>query len=345
MLVDLRSDTVTKPTPGMRRAMAEADVGDDVFGEDPTVIRLEERVADLLGKEAALFVPSGVMSNQLALKIHTNPGDEVIVERDCHIFNYESGAPALLSGVQLNPLAGHKGILKPEQVEQAIRPGAYWLPRTKLVCLENTVNKAGGVIYPLDTTQAIADVARRNGLRLHLDGARLWNASAATGIPEYEYAAPFDTVSVCLSKGLGAPVGSVLAGSSDQISEAHRYRKLFGGGMRQVGILAAAGLYALEHHRPYLSEDHEKLRRLAEGFQECPVFRIDPETVQTNILMVDVVNGPAEPVVAMLKDKGVLVSQFGPSTIRIITHRDVDMKGIAYTLDVISKLYGRSAAA
>ena len=343
--IDLRSDTVTKPSEGMRRAMAEADVGDDVFGEDPTVNRLQETVADLLGKEAALFVPSGVMSNQIALKVHTQPGDEVIAERQAHVFNYESGAPGLLSGVQLHVLDGERGILAPEQVEAAIRPGYYWEAPTKLVCLENTVNKAGGIVYPLERVEAIAKVARRHSLRLHLDGARLWNASAASDVREAAYAAPFDTVSVCLSKGLGAPVGSVLAGSMELMQQAHRYRKLFGGGMRQVGILAAAGLYALEHHRPHLAEDHHKARRLAEGLAELPAFRIDPATVETNIVLFDTVSEAALDVLDRLREHGIGMVPFGPKTIRATTHRDVSFSDIDHALDVMHRLYGETVKA
>ena len=338
-MIDLRSDTVTKPSPAMRRAMAEADVGDDVFGEDPTVNRLQETVADLLGKEAALFVPSGVMSNQIALKVHTQPGDEVIAERQAHLFNYESGAPGLLSGVQLHILDGERGVLTAEQVEAAIRPGYYWEAPTRLVCLENTVNKAGGVIYPLEKIRAIAEVTRRHGLKLHLDGARLWNAAAASDVREADYAAPFDTVSVCLSKGLGAPVGSVLVGSKEDIQQAHRYRKLFGGGMRQVGILAAAGLYALEHHRPALAEDHAKARRLAEGLADLSVFRIDPATVETNIVLFDTVSEKALDILSRLQEHGIGMVPFGPQTIRATTHRDVSMEDIDRALGVLRRLY------
>ena len=338
-MIDLRSDTVTKPSQAMRRAMAEADVGDDVYGEDPTVNRLQEAVADLLGKEAALFVPSGVMSNQIALKVHTQPGDEVIAERQAHVFNYESGAPGLLSGIQLHILDGRRGILEAEQVAAAIRPGYYWEAPTKLICLENTVNKAGGVVYPLEKILAIAEVARQHSLKLHLDGARLWNASAASDVREAEYAAPFDTVSVCLSKGLGAPVGSALAGSKDLIQQAHRYRKLFGGGMRQVGILAAAGLYALEHHRPRLAEDHQKARRLAEGLADLPAFRVDPATVETNIVIFDTVSEDALDVLARLREHGVGMVPFGPKTIRATTHRDVSLGDIDRALGVLRRLY------
>ncbi len=340
-MIDLRSDTVTRPTDGMRRAMYEAEVGDDVFGEDPTVNRLQDTVASLLGKEAALFVPSGVMGNQLGLKVHTQPGDEVILERSSHIFNYESGAPGLLSGVQLHVVDGERGLMQPEQVHRAVRPGHYWEARSRLLCLENTLNKAGGVIYPLDRIQDLARAARAHDLRLHLDGARLWNASAATGTAERDYAAPFDTVSVCLSKGLGAPVGSVLAGSTDVIREAHRYRKLFGGGMRQVGVLAAGGLYALEHHRPRLAEDHRKARRLAEGLADCPAFVLDATTVETNIVIFDVLEGDAQPVLEALRAHGVAMVPFGPATIRATTHLNVSMDDVEVALTIVHRLFGR----
>jgi len=340
-MIDLRSDTVTRPSEGMRRALYEADVGDDVFGEDPTVNRLQETVASLLGKEAALFVPSGMMGNQLALKTHTQPGDEVIVERTSHIFNYESGAPGLLSGVQLHVVDGERGLLTPDQLRRAIRPGNYWEPASRLLCLENTLNKAGGVVYPIARTRALAATAREHGLRLHLDGARLWNATAASGIAEIDYAAPFDTVSVCLSKGLGAPVGSVLAGSTEHIRVAHRYRKLFGGGMRQAGILAAAGLYALEHHRPHLADDHHKARRLAEGLADLPAFTLDLETVETNIVIFDVADGAAMPVLGALRQEGIAMVPFGPATIRATTHRDVSMDDIETVLAVMHRLFSK----
>lgn len=341
-MIDLRSDTITKPSDGMRQAMAEAEVGDDVYGEDPTVNALQDRIADLLGKEAALFVPSGVMANQLALKILTQPGDEVLVERSCHIYNYESGAPGVLSGVQLQAIDGAEGLLTADQVEAAIRPPMDVFPRTRLVCLENTANKAGGRIYPIEQIEAVAEVARTHDLRLHLDGARLWNASAETGIAEREYAAPFDTAWVALSKGLGAPVGSVLAGSEARIDEARFYRKMFGGGMRQSGILAAAGLYALDHHRPYLADDHAKARRLANALAELPAFSIDPDTVETNIVIFEVVDDTAASVIEAMRDAGVLLTEFGPHTIRATTHRDVSMDDIDAALEVLQTHYSAS---
>lgn len=344
-MIDLRSDTVTRPTEGMRRAMYEAEVGDDVFAEDPTVIRLQEAVAGLLGKDAALFVPSGTMGNQLGIKLHTRPGDEVIVERKSHIFNYETGGPAVLSGVQLHVVDGERGVLSGARVEAAIRPGLYWDTPTRLVCLENTLNKAGGTVYPLEAIHDVARVVRSHDLRFHLDGARLWNATAATGIPEKVYAAPFDTVNVCFSKGLGAPVGSMLAGSAELIEAGRHVRKLFGGGMRQVGLLAAACLYALEHHRPHLADDHAKARRLAEGLAEMPAFDVDLSSVETNIVLFDVVGGSAAPVLETLRAEGVFMVPFGPATIRATTHRDVSMDDIDRALHAVHRHYGSSVSA
>ena len=338
-MIDLRSDTVTRPSDGMRQAMATAEVGDDVYGEDPTVNRLQDVVADVLGKEAALFVPSGVMANQIAVKLHTTPGDEVILNRQSHIYNYETGAAGVLSGVQLAPVDSPEVLLTADQVEAAIRPAMDVFPQTALVSIENTLNKGGGRVYPMDQLAAIADAVRRHNLALHLDGARLWNASAASGTPEREYAALADTVWVALSKGLGAPVGSVLAGSAKLIEQARRYRKMFGGGMRQSGVLAAAGLYAIEHHRPDLPHDHEKARRLAEGVAHLPGFTIDPSTVATNIVLFDVVEGEAAPVIERLSEEGVLTTPFGPSTIRATTHRDVSMADIDTALSVRQRLY------
>jgi threonine aldolase len=338
-MIDLRSDTVTRPDAGMRAAMAAAEVGDDVFGEDPTVNRLQRAVADLLGKQDALFTPSGVMANQIGVRVHTEPGDEAIVERSCHIFNYECGSAAVLSGVQLNPLDGERGLLDAAQVRAAVRRGHYWEPRTRLVCLENTANKAGGTVYPLERVRAIAAVARELKLAMHLDGARLWNACAATGLEPSAYAGLFDTVSVCLSKGLGAPVGSVLAGTHTHIERARRWRKVLGGGMRQAGILAAAGLYALEHNRPRLAEDHVKAQTLARGLAKLRAFRIDPAAVQTNIVMFDVVGGDADAVVEKLAQAGVAMSAFGPSTVRATTHLDVSGADIERALEIVARLF------
>ncbi len=334
-MIDLRSDTVTRPSDGMRRAMYEAEVGDDVYGEDPTVNRLQERVADRLGADAALFVPSGTMANQICLHVLTEPGDEVILERSAHVFNYESGAAGLLSGLQLHPINGTNGLLSPEQVEAAVRPDAVVAPHSRVVSVENTANKAGGVVYPLDRIEAIAETGRAHDLHLHLDGARLWNAAAAHDVPEHEYAAPFDLTWVALSKGLGAPAGSVIAGPAPLIEDARRTRKQFGGGMRQAGILAAAGLYALEHHRPELARDHKKAQHLAETIAARPAFDLDVETVETNIIIFTVRDGTAESVVDTLENEGVLVTPFGPQTVRVTTHRDVSMKEVDAAAEII----------
>lgn len=338
-MIDLRSDTVTQPSEGMRRAMYEAEVGDDVYGEDPTVNRLQERVADRLGTEAALFVPSGTMANQICLHVLTDPGDEILLERGAHIFNYESGAAGLLSGVQLHPITGEMGLLSPPDVEASVRPDGEIFPPTRVLSIENTANQAGGVVYPLDRITALAETARGHDLHVHLDGARLWNASAARDIPEQTYAEPFDLVWVALSKGLGAPAGSVIAGPQALIDDARLTRKRFGGGMRQAGILAAAGLYALEHHRPHLSEDHKKAKRLAETIASLSAFDVDLDHVETNILMFDVKQESAASVVDTLKQEDVLVTPFGPSTVRATTHRDVSLADIEQAAEVIQSHY------
>jgi threonine aldolase len=334
-MIDLRSDTVTRPTPAMRAAMAAAEVGDDVFGEDPTVQRLEAAVAALLGKEAGLFVPSGVMGNQIALKLHTRPGDEVVLAERSHIYHYESGAPGLISGVQLRPVGDATGVLRPADLG-GVRGAHDWEPRTRLLCLENTVNKAGGRVYPLDVLRETAEAARAAGLALHLDGARLWNAAVATGVAEADYAAPFDTVGVCLSKGLGAPVGSVLAGRAEAVREARRIRKLLGGGMRQAGVLAAAGLVALEH-RPHLADDHRRALRFAEALAATDAFLVGPP--ETNIVLFDPLRETAEAAMARLEAGGVRVVPFGPRTLRATFHRDVDDGALDGAVGVVARLY------
>jgi len=341
--IDLRSDTVTKPTPPMRKAMAEAEVGDDVFGEDPTVNALQEKVAHLLGKEAALFVPSGTMANQLAIKSHTQPGDEVIIEASSHPYNFEGGAGAALSGIQFNCLKGVRGILEASQIEEAIRPADHHFAVTRLVCLENTHNRGGGSIYPLEKMAEIYRLAQSKGLLLHLDGARLWNASVATGIKPHEYAQWADSVSVCLSKGLGAPIGSLVASSKTFIDRVHRFRKMFGGGMRQVGILAAAGIYALDHHLERLKEDHQNAKRLAVGLKEFKGVSIDPKHVETNIVIFDVANTgmTGAQVAEAMKKEGVLVHAFGKTQIRLVTHLDVTAEDIEKALKAFGKVLGR----
>jgi len=327
-MVDLRSDTVTCPSPGMRRAMAEAEVGDDVFGEDPSTKRLQETVADLLGKEAALFVPSGMMGNQLGIYTQSQPGDEVIVDRKSHIFNYESGAASSLSGVTLHVIDGKDGRFNPEQLISSIRGGKYWESRSTLLCLENTLNIAGGLVYPLSELTELANCAHAHGLSCHLDGARLWNASIATNISSKQFADPFDTLSVCLSKGLGAPVGSVFAGTREVIERAHRRRKELGAGMRQSGILAAAGLYAIQHHLSGLKQDHMHAQRLATGLEFHPLLRVKPP--ETNIVLFELLQETitTETFLHRLQDLGTAMVGVGPKMIRATVHRDLSTKDI-----------------
>jgi threonine aldolase len=320
-VIDLRSDTVTKPTPAMRRAMAQADVGDDVFGEDPTVNRLQERAAELFGREAALFVPSGTMGNQIAIKVHTQPGDEVILEEASHIFNSEMAMMAAFSGVIPRPIPSERGWLRWEQIESAIRPNVYYYAQTRLICLENTHNFKGGSIYPLEWAREIIEKAHERGLKVHLDGARIFNAAVATGRSVKELTEGFDSVMFCLSKGLGAPVGSMLVGSAEFIEKARRVRKMLGGGMRQVGILAAAGLYALEHHIERLAEDHENAQILAQALREIPEVRL--EHVETNIIIFELTKTPAEKLITELKKRNILALAIGPRRVRLVTHLDV----------------------
>jgi threonine aldolase len=340
-MIDLRSDTVTKPSAGMREAIARAEVGDDVFGEDPTVNRLQEVAARLLGKEAALFVPSGTMANQLAVHLHTNPGDEMIVEAGSHVVRYESGAAAGLSGVQTCWVPGIRGILEPEQIEAAIRPSDYHNPPTTLISLENTHNRGGGSIYPLPTILSIRKIAEARGIAMHLDGARLFNAVVAAGIPAAEYAQSFETVSFCLSKGLGAPVGSLICSDAGRIGKLRRLRKMFGGGMRQAGIIAAAGLYALEHNIQRLAEDHRHAKQLAGGLVGLPGVWITPEHVETNIVVFDIheTARTAADVLGRLKAEGLLLVAFGPTTLRAVTHLDISTSQIEQACAILKKVF------
>lgn len=326
--IDLRSDTVTRPGDAMRRAMAEAPVGDDVYREDPSVERLQEMVADMLGKEAALFVPSGTMSNQLCLRTLTVMGDEVIVHEDAHVLHYEGGAAAALSGLQLRPAAGDFGVLSAECVSALIRPAGEHLAHTGAVEMENTHNRCGGAIWPLGAMRAVSAVAWERGLKVHLDGARLWNAHVATGVSLPDYAATADSVAVCFSKGLGAPVGSALAGSHEFVERARCNRKRFGGAMRQAGIIAAGAVYALEHNIDRLAEDHQNAATLASYLLQVPGVSID-HPVQTNIVIADVsrLGGP-EGVVAALADEGVLCGVASPTRIRFVTHLDVSAEAV-----------------
>ncbi len=338
--IDLRSDTITRPTADMREAMHEAEVGDDVYGEDRLMNQLQSSVAEMLGKEAGLFIPSGTMSNQLAIRSHTLPGDEIICEYDAHIFNYEGGGPALLSGVQIHPLSGDHGILDPDQIFEALRPEDHHYAQSRLIALENTHNRAGGVVYPLTVIESVAALAQKHGLLMHMDGARLMNAVIATGIDPAAYAEAFDSVSLCLSKGLGAPVGSVLVGNKDFINRAHRFRKMFGGGMRQVGSLAAAGLYALENNIERLAEDHHRAKELAKTCLELGVLENDIAWTQTNIVVMSFPDGNAEAIELAFRNAGVLVSVVNSRRVRLVTHLDFDDKQLAATQEIMKKVLG-----
>jgi threonine aldolase len=342
-VIDLRSDTVTKPSDAMRKAMARAEVGDDVYGEDPTVNRLQDIAAAMLGKKAALFVPSGTMANQLSIRVQTQPGQEVIVESKSHIVRYEQGAAGALSGVQLHWVNGERGLMTAEQIEAAIRPKDPYSITTALICLENTHNAGGGTIYPLSTIERIREVAVRHGIPMHLDGARLFNAVAATTLPPASYAQNFETVSLCLSKGLGAPVGSlILTNDSALIDKARRFRRMYGGAMRQAGILAAAGIYALEHNTGRLKEDHDNAKRLARKLQQIPAVSINLQHVDTNIVIFDVVNHRLTPaaLVHVLKQEGVLINSIGGTSFRAVTHLDISAKQIDEAAEIFARVLG-----
>jgi threonine aldolase len=326
MMIDLRSDTVTKPTEAMRQAMARADVGDDVYGEDPTVNRLQDMVATMFGKKAALFVPSGTMANQLAIRLHSQPGQEVIVESKSHIVRYEQGAAGALAGVQLHWVVGARGLISADQVEAAVRPNEPHTIQTALICLENTHNSGGGTIYPLATIERIRAVANTHGIPMHLDGARLFNAIVATTLPPGSYAQHFETLSVCLSKGLGAPAGSLLMMNDlTLLDKAKRLRRMYGGAMRQSGILAAAGIYALEHHIGRLKVDHDHAKQLARRLQQIPTVKINSQDVDTNIVIFDVIGHRLTPpaIVAALKQEGVLINAIGGASFRAVTHLNI----------------------
>lgn len=341
--IDLRSDTVTRPTAAMRRAMAEAEVGDDVYGEDPTVRRLEERVAERLGTEAALFVPSGTMANQLALGVVCRRGDEVVAEADSHIIHYETGAVAGLWGAQVFPVAGQRGVITPEQVAAAVRAPGDWSPRTRMLWLENTHNRGGGAVWPVEQLNRVVAEGRRLGLAVHVDGARLFNAAAASGVPVSRLAQGADSVSVCFSKGLGAPVGSALCASRAQVAEARRLRKMLGGGMRQVGVLAAAALHALEHHVERLAEDHRQARALAEALVGVPGLKVDPATVHSNMVFVGFPVSVDE-ACQRLAAAGVLAGGGGPpGVVRFVLHLDVpeaDVREAARRIEAVARALG-----
>jgi threonine aldolase len=341
--VDLRSDTVTKPTEAMRRAIAEAEVGDDVFHDDPSVLALERRVADLLGKDDAMYVPSGTMANQAALRIHTQPGDVVLAPVDAHVHIHEMGAPYVLSGVTIQFLEGGRGTFGPDDVAAAVPEPSASLPASlfqpvTLLWVENTHNAAGGAVWAPDRLAGVATEAKRLRLGTHMDGARLWNAAIATGRAEAELAAGFDTVSVCFSKGLGAPMGSALVGRQDLIDRARFFKQMFGGGFRQAGMMAAAARHAVDHHRPRLADDHANASRLAAGLAEIPGIIVDTAAVETNMVYFDVATMPANRLVDLCADQGVLMLPMSVSRIRAVANLGVDVTGIDRALDVIEHM-------
>jgi threonine aldolase len=342
-MIDLRSDTVTKPTAGMREAMARAEVGDDVYGEDPTVNQLQTRVAELLGKAGAIFVPSGTMGNQLSIRAQTQPGQEVIVESTSHIVRYEQGAASALGGVQLHWATGQRGLLTAEQIEAAIRPRDPYTIPTALICLENTHNSGGGAVYPLRIIEQIRSVAECRKIPMHLDGARLFNAVVATGTPAHEYARHFETVTVCLSKGLGAPAGSLIAtNDSSLLDRLRRFRRMYGGAMRQAGILAAAGLYALTHHIERLKQDHDHAKALARLLRAISSVTINPDEVETNILFFDLRDPKqsAADVVSALKREGLLLNAVSRARLRAVTHLDIASQDIEQAGAILTRVLG-----
>ena len=339
-VVELRSDTFTTPTPAMRRAMAEAEVGDDVWGEDPTAIALEAQCADLFGTEAALFVPSGTMGNEAALKTLTHPGEEVIVEATSHIVLHERGAPGVISGVMLRTLESPNGALEPDAVEAVITAADGYSARPSLLWIENTHNQRGGRIVPIEAIRALATVARAGGLRVFIDGARIFNASVASGIPVAEYAAEVDGLTFCFSKGLGAPIGSMVVGSSEFIAELRGTRQLLGGGMRQVGVICAAARVALETGIDRLAEDHDRARRLAEGFATALPGSVDPALVETNMVFCEVGADRIRPVVDAMAADGIRVAAVGPATFRAVTHRDVTDDGVDRAIASFARAVG-----
>ena len=324
----------------MREAIAAAEVGDDVFGDDPTVNALQLKVASMFGMEAGLFVPSGTMSNQLGLHLLTSPGDEVIIDETGHIFNYESTSAAWLSSIQMWPVKGKYGILTPEIIKPAIRPYHEWDPQTRVIALENTTNKGGGVCYTKEQLLAIRQLADQHGFYVHLDGARIWNASVASGIPLSFFGQIGDTISVCFSKGLGAPVGSMLLSNSERIKKAHRFRKMLGGGMRQIGILAAAADYAIEHHFGLLGDDHRRAHDFASTVADCPQLQIDLDRIQTNIVLFDVVDGDAESALEELRERDIHMTMFGPQTIRATFHLEIGDKDLEIVNGTMKELFG-----
>ena len=340
-MIDLRSDTVTQPSEGMREAMAKAKVGDDVLGDDPTVIALQEKIASMLGKEAGLFVPSGTMSNIVAVRTHTSPGDEIVTEINSHVYRYEAGAFAVLSGCSVALVHGENGLMDPEDVSNAIRKAEGSLshyPDGSLVCVENTSQGGGGTAYTLERLDAICKVAREKNCKLHLDGARLFNAAAASNASPARIVRDFDTVSICLSKGLGAPVGSVLVGSKETLAEAHRWRKMFGGGMRQSGVIAAAGLYALENNVDRLHDDHKRARRLAEAVNEIDGLSVNLDTVQSNIVFIGIEKGKTQEVIGALSKQGVEILGIDDSTVRAVFHLHITDEDVEKAIEAFTQI-------
>ena len=339
--VDLYSDTVTKPTLEMRRFMCEAEVGDEQKHEDPTVNLLQEMVAELLGKEAALFLPSGTMCNEIALRVHCRPGEEMLAHKSAHPIHFEAGGPAALAGVNVQSLEGPRGQYDVAALEAAIRPDSRHMPRSRLVWIEQTSNLGGGSIWPLETVRAVAGAARARGLTTHMDGARLMNAVVASGVSARDWAQPFDTAWIDFTKGLGAPVGAAIAGSRDFIAEAWRCKQQMGGAMRQAGIIAAGGVFALRHHVKRLAEDHANAKRLAEGLAALPGIKLDPATVETNLVFFDLTGSLDAPTaVERMLAHGVRMGALGPRTIRAVTHLDVSAPGIERALDAARRIFG-----
>ena len=339
-MIDLRSDTVTKPTPAMLIAMAKADVGDDVLGEDETVNRFQQKIADLFGMESGLFVPSGVMSNQLALKVLTQPGDEVIIDRNGHIYNYETGGAAFLSRVQFQTVTGNYGKLAPKNLINRKRGVYDWEPNTSVLSLENSTNKGGGACYSQNELIALTNFSKKENLLLHIDGARIWNAIISTGINPSFFGQIADTISVCFSKGLGAPVGSMLLSTSRRIAQARRYRKMWGGGMRQVGLLAAAADYAVDNHWSLMENDHKKAQIFSEAVSKCSKLAINLEAVESNIVMFDVKSGNAKQAVELLERNGIFMVSFGPKTIRATFHFQITDDHLKEIVSIITSLFG-----
>ena len=340
-MIDIRSDTVTQPTEGMRKAMLEAEVGDDVLGDDPTVIKLQNKAAELLGKETALYVPSGTMSNIVATRTHTSPGDEIVTEAHSHIYRYEGGAFAALSGCSVALVDGKNGLMTSEQVSSSIRKAEGSLshyPNGSLVCVENTAQGGGGSVYSQEAIDDICKVAKEKDCKLHMDGARLFNASVASNTDPARMVRDFDSISICLSKGLGAPIGSVLVGSKEDLAQAHRWRKMFGGGMRQAGMMAAAGIYALENNIDRLREDHRRARKFAEALVEMPNFSVNLDTVQSNIVYIGVGKGRSKQMIEKLAKQDIDILDTDDSTIRAVFHLHIGDEDLEKIIEVFAQL-------